>query len=86
MERSLTSLFNSSLTLVIKCGLLKRGEHLRKVLSRLNGRDITITKRVFCMRRPPVYKIADYEGNELEGTFYEQKLQKVSKRDMNIIE
>ena len=39
----------------------------------------TITKRI--LRRPPVYKIADYEGEELEGTFYEQELQKVSKTD-----
>ena len=28
-----------------------------------------------------MYKIADYEGEELEGTFYEQELQKVSKTD-----
>ncbi len=33
------------------------------------------------MRRPPVYKIADYEGEELKGTFYEQELQKVNKTD-----
>ena len=39
----------------------------------------TITKRI--LRRPPVYKIADYEGEELEGTFYEQELQKVRKTD-----
>ncbi len=39
----------------------------------------TITKRI--LRRPPVYKIADYEGEELEGTFYEQEPQKVSKTD-----
>ena len=38
-----------------------------------------LTKRI--LRRPPVYKIADYEGEELEGTFYEQELQKVSKTD-----
>ena len=31
----------------------------------------TVTKRV--PRRPPVYKIADYHGEELEGTFYEQE-------------
>lgn len=39
----------------------------------------TITKRI--PRRPPVYKIADYDGEELEGTFYEQELQKVNKTD-----
>ena len=39
----------------------------------------TITKRV--PRRPPVYNIADYHGEELEGTFYEQELQSVIKKD-----
>ena len=39
----------------------------------------TITKRV--PRRPPVYKIADYHGEELEGTFYEQELQSFIKKD-----
>ena len=39
----------------------------------------TVTKRV--PRRPPVCKIADYDGEELEGTFYEQELQKVNKSD-----
>ncbi len=29
----------------------------------------------------PVYKIADYDCEELEGTFYEQDLQKVNKSD-----
>ena len=32
-------------------------------------------------RKPPVYKIADYHGDELEGTFYEPELQKVIKTD-----
>ncbi|CAB4044097.1 Hypothetical predicted protein, partial [Paramuricea clavata] len=39
----------------------------------------TVTKRV--PRRPLVYKIADYDDEELEGTFYEQELQKVNKSD-----
>ena len=39
----------------------------------------TITKRV--LRRPPVYKIGDYDEEDLEGTFYEQELQKVNKSD-----
>ena len=37
----------------------------------------TITKRI--RRKPPVYKIVDYHGDELEGTFYEPELQKVIK-------
>ena len=39
----------------------------------------TITKRV--LRRPPAYKIADFDDEELEGTFYEQELQRVNKTD-----
>ncbi|CAB4008765.1 uncharacterized transposon-derived [Paramuricea clavata] len=39
----------------------------------------TITKRV--LRRPPVYKIADFDDEELKGTFYEQELQRVNKTD-----
>ena len=37
------------------------------------------TKRI--RRKPPVYKIADYHGDELEGTSYEPELQKVIKTD-----
>ena len=37
----------------------------------------TVSKRV--PRRPLVYKIADYDGEELAGTFYKQELQKVIK-------
>ncbi|CAB4036117.1 Hypothetical predicted protein, partial [Paramuricea clavata] len=37
----------------------------------------TVTKHI--PRRPLVYKIADYDGEELEGTFYEQELQKFNK-------
>jgi hypothetical protein len=39
----------------------------------------TVTKRV--PRRSPVCKIADYDGEELEGTFYEQELQRFNKSD-----
>jgi hypothetical protein len=37
----------------------------------------TITKRV--PRRPPVYKIADHDSDEVEGVFYEEELQNVTK-------
>ena len=30
-------------------------------------------------RDPPVYKLKDYDGEELKGTFYEKELQKVVK-------
>lgn len=40
----------------------------------------TVSKRVPC-RYPYVYKIKDYAGEELQGNFYEQELQKVTKTD-----
>jgi len=38
----------------------------------------TISKRI--PRNPPVYKLKEYDGDELEGTFYEQELQRVITR------
>ena len=38
-----------------------------------------ISKRV--PRDPPVYKIRDYDGEELKGTFYGKELQKFIKQD-----
>ena len=35
----------------------------------------TVYKRI--PRNPPVYKIKEYDGEELEGTFYEEELQRV---------
>ena len=35
----------------------------------------TISKRL--PRNPPVYKVKEYDGDELEGTFYKQELQHV---------
>lgn len=32
-------------------------------------------------RHPPVYRLRDYDGEEIEGTFYEQELQRVIKTD-----
>ena len=32
-------------------------------------------------RYPPVYRLKDYDGEELDGTFYEQELQRVVKTD-----
>ena len=39
----------------------------------------TISKQV--PRDPPVYKLRDYDGEELKGTFYDKELQKVIKSD-----
>ena len=35
----------------------------------------TVFKRL--PRNPPVYKLKEYDGDELEGTFYKQELQHV---------
>lgn len=39
----------------------------------------TVSDRI--PRDPPVYKLKDYDGEELKGTFYEQELQRVDKKD-----
>ena len=39
----------------------------------------TIAERL--PRRPPVYRVKDYDGEVLQGVFYEQELQKVQKED-----
>ena len=39
----------------------------------------TISKKV--PRDPAVFKLRDYEGEELKGTFYDKELQKVIKHD-----
>ena len=39
----------------------------------------TITKQI--PGDPPVYKLKDYEDEELKGTFYEKELQKLTKQD-----
>ena len=32
-------------------------------------------------RDPPVYKVKDYDNEELKGTFYDKELQKIIKQD-----
>ena len=45
----------------------------------------TISARI--ARRPPVYRLKDYGGEELEGTFYEQELQRIiQKNDLYTVE
>ncbi len=48
---------------------------VRKVMSH----DDTVGARI--ARSPPVYKLLDYDHKAIEGTFYEQELQKVIKTD-----
>ncbi|XP_070556486.1 uncharacterized protein [Ptychodera flava] len=38
----------------------------------------TVSRRI--SSRPPLYKLKDFDEEELEGTFYEQELQKVVKK------
>ncbi|KAI8503792.1 hypothetical protein Bbelb_187630 [Branchiostoma belcheri] len=35
-------------------------------------------------RHPPVYRVQDYHGEKLQGTFYEEELQKVIKKDDDV--
>ena len=39
----------------------------------------TVSQRI--PRNPPVYKLKDYDGEELLGTFYEHEMQSVTKTD-----
>ena len=39
----------------------------------------TISEQV--PRDPPVYKLKDYDNEELKGTFYDKELQKIIKQD-----
>ena len=52
---------------------------MRKVISKLLNEIFTVSKII--PRNPPVYKLKDYDGQELEGNFYNQELQKVIKSD-----
>ena len=52
---------------------------------------LTWTEEVFTVsqripRRPPVYRIQDFKKETLEGTFYEEELQKVEKPEFYIIQ
>ena len=47
---------------------------------RIYSKEIfTVSKTV--PRNPAVYKLKDYDGEELKGTFYDKELQKVIKHD-----
>lgn len=56
---------NTNLISVSKSGSVRQDERLRKVIR--TDEVFTITKRV--PRRQPVYKIADYHGEELKERF-----------------
>ncbi|XP_070550282.1 uncharacterized protein [Ptychodera flava] len=42
----------------------------------------TVSRRI--SSRPPLYKLKDFDEEELEGTFYEQELQKVVKKEDDV--
>ena len=53
---------------------------MRKDFAKLfKSKLFTVSKRL--PRNPPVYKLKDYDGEELKGTFYDKELQKVIKHD-----
>ena len=54
--------------------LLKKGTYL------IFSKEIfTVSQQI--PRQPPVYKLKDYDQEELSGTFYNEELQKVIKED-----
>ena len=42
----------------------------------MDPRDFTVIKILYT--DPPTYKTSDYNGEEIQGTFYEQELQKTT--------
>jgi hypothetical protein len=73
--------FDLSSTLATKYGSTRQERRTFKKCYLPNWTEevFTVTKRV--PRRPPVYRIADYDNDELHGTSYEQEMQKVDKTD-----
>lgn len=61
MRTNQANLQDLNTTLVIKSVLAKQGEHLPNWTENV----FTVSKRV--PRRPPVYKITDYDGEDLAG-------------------
>ena len=51
----------------------------KRYLPNFSKEIFMISKQV--PRDPPVYKLKDYDGEELKGTFYDKELQKVIKSD-----
>jgi hypothetical protein len=47
-----------------------------------NEEIFTIAKRI--PRNPPVYKLKEYDGDEVEGTFYENELQRVVREENDL--
>ena len=74
----------SSITYKFKIGDQVRISKIKRTfekgyLPNFSNEIFTISKKI--ARRPPVYKLKDYDGEELQGTFYEKELQKIIKQD-----
>ena len=70
------------------------GDHVRLTRAKNlfeKGYDENWTEEVFTvtkvvLSRPPVYKLKEYDGTEVQGTFYEQELQRVKRPSVFRIE
>ncbi len=51
----------------------------KRYLPNFSKEIFTVSKRL--PRNPPIYKLKDYDGEALKGTFYDKELQKVIKHD-----
>lgn len=70
---------------VTECASLKLNALLKRDIYLTGTRELfTISRRVKGAV-PYRYKIQDYHGEELEGTFYESEMQKVIKKTMHMI-
>ncbi|XP_031330520.1 uncharacterized protein LOC116164581 [Photinus pyralis] len=66
--------------------IYKVGQHVRIARSKYHfekGYESNFSQEVFKIikvikRRPPVYRIVDLNGEDIEGTFYEEELQAVT--------
>ena len=61
----------------VNCKIKRKFE--KGYLPNFSKEIFTISKQI--PRHPPVYKLKDYDGEELQGTFYEPELQKIIKND-----
>jgi hypothetical protein len=62
--------------------------HLRNILTRQydeksTGEIFTIAQR-FWRQSVPVYRIKDYNGEDIKGTFYQSELQKITVTDTDL--
>ena len=62
----------------VRISKLKR-KFEKSYLPNFSTEIFVVSKRL--PRDPPVYKLKDYDGEELKGTFYDKELQKVVKDD-----